>query len=40
MKKKEGLGVVFTDHYQILIELEMPRSENVVEKPKMNWKTQ
>ena len=38
--KKGEIGVVYTDHYPSLIELEMPKSENNLKKPKMNWNTQ
>ena len=34
-----GVGVVFTDHFPSLIELEMPRSEETKEKPNLCWNT-
>ena len=37
--KKGVLATTFTDHYPILVELEMPRVEESKEKPKSTWNT-
>ena len=37
--KKGSLATTFTDHYPILVELEMPRVEESKEKPKSTWNT-
>ena len=39
VKKGGGVGVVYTDHFPILVELEMPKAENIVRKPESNWNT-
>ena len=37
--KQGSLAVTYTDHYPILVELEMPRVEKSMEKPKATWNT-
>ena len=39
IKMGGGVGVVFTDHYPILLELEMPSAEHSIKKPKSSWNT-
>ena len=39
VKKGGGVGVVFTDHYPVLVELEMPKAENANKKPETSWNT-
>ena len=39
IKKKGGVGVVYTDHYPILVELEMPKAEETRQKLKPSWNT-
>ena len=39
VKKVSDVGVVFTDHYPILVELVMPKAENTTKKPEPSWNT-
>ena len=38
-KKDDRVGVFFTDHYPILVELEMPKADKIKKKPESGWNT-
>ena len=37
--KGDGLGVVYTDHFPSILELQMPKAEESMEKPVLAWNT-
>ena len=39
-KAQGGLGVTYSDHFATMVELEMPKANEVMEKPKSTWNTQ
>ena len=39
-KAQGGLGVTYSDHFATMVELEMPKAYEVMEKPKSTWNTQ